>query len=91
MFSTLKKASTLFIVLAVIGLICSLCVLLFTIEERLFPGIEQNAFTFFCLIFTIFSGPVVFACLAVIFKILHQDLCAFDRGTHQQFIKIKNT
>lgn len=90
MFSILRKASTLFIVLAIIGLICALCVLLFTIEERLYHDIEQHALAFFCLIFTLFSGPVVFSCLAVIFRILHQDLCAFDRSTNQQLIKNKN-
>ncbi|MBO5837732.1 MAG: hypothetical protein J6Q92_07570 [Oscillospiraceae bacterium] len=91
MFSILRKASTIFIVLAIIGFVCSLCVLLFTIEERLFNGIEENALAFFCLVFTLFSGPVVFACLAVICKILHQDLSAFDRSTYQQLRKIQNT
>lgn len=91
MFSALRKASAIFIILAVISLICSICVLLFTLEARLFRDIEQQPLAFFCLIFTLFTGPIVFTCLAVLCKILHQDLCALDRNTYREIKNIKNT
>ena len=91
MFSVLKKLSTLFIVLTVISLICSIFVLLFTLEERLFQNIEHQPLAFFFLIFTIFTGPIAFTGLAVLCKILHENLCALDRNTYREIKNIKNS
>ena len=74
MYPELKKFSNLFIALAVVGFICSFCVFVCISELQLRPDLGEAPFIIFALLFTIFSGPVLFTCLAIVFRILHKDL-----------------
>lgn len=91
MFPILKKFSNLFIVLAAISLICSVCVLVFLTETELqfLQNLEQSPFVLFSLIFTIFTGSILFTCLAIAFRILHQDLGNASYATSKRISDLK--
>ena len=89
MYPILKKFSTLFIILAVISLICSGCVFLCIIEGNVFSSLEQSFFVMFSLLFTLLSGPILFTCLAIVFRILHQDLGNDSYATYKRISDLK--
>ena len=90
MYPILKKFSNLFIVLAVIGFICSFCMFFCIIELQLIPDIEEVPFIVFSLLFTLFSGPTFFACLAAVFRVLHQDLGNANYATTKRISDLKS-
>lgn len=90
MYPILKKFSTLFIVLAIISFICAICVFVFIIEQQLLFQLEQFPLIVFSLLFILFSGPIIFTCLAIAFRILHQDLGNDSYATFKRISDLKN-
>ena len=92
MYSILKKFSNLFIVLAVVSLICSVCLFIFMAETELIfiDNLKQAPFVFFSLIFTLLTGPILFTCLAIAFKILHDNLSIADYAASKRISDLKS-
>lgn len=90
MYPILKKFSNLFIVLAIIGFICSFCIFYCINELQLIPDLWEAPFIIFSLLFTTFSGPTLFTCLAIVFRVLHQDLGNANYATTKRISDLKN-
>ena len=91
MYSILKRFSVLFIILTIISLICSACLLIFLAETelQLFDSLKEAPYAFFSLIFTVFTGPILFACLAVVFRSLRKDLENTDYQISKRINELK--
>lgn len=92
MYSVLKKFSNLFLILAVICLICSSLVLIFLAETELqfFQDLRESPLVLISLIVTFFTGPILFTCLAIVFKGLHKDLNNADYTTCKRINELKD-
>ena len=89
MYPELKKFSNLFIVLAIIGVVCSFCIFYCIIEFQLIPDLGEAPFIIFTLLFTLLSGPILFTCLAIVFRTLHRDLGSDSYSTYKRISDLK--
>ena len=91
MFSVLKKASTILIVLAIISIVCS-AVVLIMLEDvyHLFSIDTDSLFFKLCLIIHLFSTPALLTGFSMVFKALYRDLSTQDIRNALNFNDMKS-